>query len=67
MNTYEAVKTNEGYWTVEWAASGVVLGHVSGEFGSKGEALLGTFEKTREELLVTLKRLREPGGPILGA
>lgn len=67
MNTYQAVKTNEGFWTVEWAVSGIVLGHVFGEFRSEGEALLGAFEKSRDELLLTLKRLRGAGGPTLAA
>lgn len=59
MNTYRAVRTEIGDWTVEWAASGVVLGQVFGYFITEGEALLGAFEKSRAEFLGNIKRLRE--------
>jgi hypothetical protein len=58
VNSYRAVKTDAGNWTVEWAASGVVLGHVFGTFDDEGMALLGTFEMSRWDLLESLKRLR---------
>jgi hypothetical protein len=68
VHTYRAVETDAGDWTVEWMASGVVLGHVFGKFDDKALALLGAFEMSRWYHLHTLtsvpvraaQRLAEP-------
>jgi hypothetical protein len=61
MNTYRAVQIDAGTWTVEWAASGLVLGHVFGTFGTQKMALLGAFEMARWELLDSLLRMNTLG------
>jgi hypothetical protein len=51
VNTYRAIFTDAGYWTVEWSASGVVLGNVSGRFPTEAEAMFATFEAARAEAM----------------
>ena len=56
VNTYHPVQIGADLWTVEWIASGVVLGHVHGVYASELEAIIAAFIMNERES----RRLMKP-------
>ena len=60
MNTFRAIRSRDGRWTVERSNNGIVYIPTLGSYDTKGEALYVAYAMAKTELGLTLPNTDTP-------